>query len=117
MCLYEQYNVILIEFWMWKKTHTTKTTNYHMINAIIHFPTTGMYTFSKIYMNLIQQRGHRRPFFGCLAHRLINCKGILCIFYYNTALKSYSKSVLSKSCTTMYNKITGIVYACISDDD
>ena len=34
------------------KTHAIKTTSYHMVNAIIHFSTTGMYTFSKISINL-----------------------------------------------------------------
>ena len=41
-----------------------------MVNAIIHFPISGMHTFLKINMNLIQQRWYQWPFFWCLAHEL-----------------------------------------------
>jgi len=52
--------VILVE--ILNVTHAIKTKTYHMVNAFQLY--TGMYTFSKINMNLIQQGWYRWPFFG-----------------------------------------------------
>ena len=42
----------------------------HVVNAIIHFSTTGMHTFPKINMNLIQKDGTAGHFFWCVVHGL-----------------------------------------------
>ena len=67
-CLYNWYNVILVEILdVVRITHAIKTTSYHVVNAIIHFPTTRMHALQKINMDL---RWYRWPFFWCLAHGL-----------------------------------------------
>jgi len=57
--LYLFKEVVVCKILRGGKWHAIKTTSYHIINAIVHFSTTGMYTFSKINMNFIQQKWYR----------------------------------------------------------